>query len=145
MGKIEALWIKTARKGGPMKEVKEMTLVANKGIMGNANQGGRRQVTLLETENWTSLMNELGVNYSPIYRRSNILISGFALKETTHRIIKIGDCLLQVTMETEPCDRMNDVCQGLFPLMSYDWKGGVCTKVIKGGLIKVGDLIEWYD
>ena len=48
-GKLEAIWIKRMKRG-PMDPVEAADLVAGSGIAGNANQGGRRQVTILERE-----------------------------------------------------------------------------------------------
>ena len=46
-GRLEAIWIKRAKRG-VMDPVSRATLVADRGITGNANQGGRRQVTIIE-------------------------------------------------------------------------------------------------
>ena len=54
-GRVLALWIKRS-KGGPMDPVTVAELVVARGIRGNANQGGRRQVTLIEREVWDELM-----------------------------------------------------------------------------------------
>lgn len=163
-GKLEAIWIKTPKpkkegpkgaykKGpknafsnGPMVEVKKATMITNKGMVGNANQGGRRQVTIMEKEVWASLMDELNIDHPPSARRANLMVSNFPLKETTDQVLKIGPCYFKITMETEPCELMNIcVSEGLYPVMSHDWAGGACTKVIKGGEIKVGDSVSWVN
>ena len=71
MGKLERIWIKRA-KLGPMDPAEQATLVAGRGIEGNANQGGRRQVTILSVERWTALMAELGADLDPGARRANL-------------------------------------------------------------------------
>jgi hypothetical protein len=47
MGEIVALWIKPARRL-PMKSVDQAELIAGRGIEGNADQGGWRQVTIID-------------------------------------------------------------------------------------------------
>ena len=42
-GKLEAIWLKRM-KGGPMDAHETAVLQANKGIVGNANQGGKYPV-----------------------------------------------------------------------------------------------------
>ena len=48
-GKLVAIWIKRARRV-KMDAVEAAQLRAGRGLVGNANQGGRRQVTLIEDE-----------------------------------------------------------------------------------------------
>lgn len=52
-GRLEAIWIKRAKRG-PMDPAPRARLVAGRGIAGNANQGGRRQVTVIARETWRS-------------------------------------------------------------------------------------------
>ena len=44
-GRLEAIWIKRAKRG-VMDPALHATLIADRGITGNANQGGRRQLRL---------------------------------------------------------------------------------------------------
>ena len=59
MGTVRNLWIKRSKRG-PMDPRETATLVAGKGIAGNANQGGRRQVVLVPEEGWEKATAELG-------------------------------------------------------------------------------------
>jgi hypothetical protein len=51
LGEVRAIWLKRFKRG-PMDSSESGTLRAGKGLVGNANQGGRRQVILLEEEAW---------------------------------------------------------------------------------------------
>ena len=57
--RVEAIWIKRAH-GGPMDAVDRATLVAGTGIAGNADQRGRRQVTLIDMDMWDTVTGRLG-------------------------------------------------------------------------------------
>ena len=57
-GQLEAIWIKRMKRG-PMDSVQQATLQAGHGLLGNANQGGKRQITILEREVWNALMREV--------------------------------------------------------------------------------------
>jgi len=126
-----------------MDSVMEATLVEAQGIVGNADQGLRRQVTLLESEAWRACMAELGVDRDPSLRRANILLSGISLAHTRERVLAIGDTRLVIGGEVTPCKRMEEALAGLQAAMRPDWRGGVFSQVLAGGLIRVGDRVEW--
>ena len=144
MGKLEAIWVKRVRRG-QMDAVKNAELVAGKGIVGNANQGGRRQVTIIEREVWSDRTAAVNAQLDPAARRANLMISGLPLVKTRGRTLRVGDCVLEIAGETKPCERMEEAAPGLRDAMYADWGGGAFAMVVKGGRIKVGDDVEFYD
>jgi MOSC domain-containing protein YiiM len=141
-GKLEAIWIKRARRG-KMDPVQSAELLAGKGIAGNANQGGRRQVTIIEREVWADRTAAVGAVLDPSTRRANLMISGLSLKKTRGRTLRIGACVLEIAGETKPCERMEEAAPGLRQSMYVDWGGGAFAMVVKGGTIKVGDDVAF--
>lgn len=139
-GRLEAIWLKRARRG-PMDAVAAAELVAGHGIVGNANQGGRRQVTLIEMEVWHALMRELNAALSPSARRANLMLSGIRLPGTRGCLLEIGQVRLEVFGETRPCERMDEALPGLRTAMSPSWRGGVFATVLTDGRIRVGDPV----
>jgi MOSC domain-containing protein YiiM len=144
MGKLDAIWIKRVRRG-KMDPVKRAELVAGKGIVGNANQGGRRQVTIIEREVWADRTGAVNAKLDPAARRANLMISGLPLARTRGRTLRIGDCVLEIAGETKPCERMEEAAAGLREAMYEDWGGGAFAMVVKGGTINVGDDVEFFD
>jgi MOSC domain-containing protein YiiM len=142
MGRLEAIWIKRARLG-PMDPVDRVTLVAERGLAGNANQGGRRQVTIIARETWDRLMSELEASVDPSARRANLMVSGLDLEESRERVLKVGACRIRIRGETRPCERMDDALPGLRDAMRPGWGGGAYGIVIEDGEIRVGDSVEW--
>ncbi|MCI0683144.1 MAG: MOSC domain-containing protein [Gemmataceae bacterium] len=139
---LQAIWIKTARRG-PMIAVDAAELVAGRGIAGNADQGGQRQVTIIEEEVWTDLMQRLGAALPPSARRANLMIRGLRLEETRGRILQIGACRIEIHGETDPCHRMDEAFPGLKEAMIPHWAGGVFGKALDSGRIAVGDAVRW--
>jgi MOSC domain-containing protein YiiM len=140
-GTLEAIWIKRAKRG-VMDPVEHAKLDANRGIAGNANRGGRRQVTIIEQETWDRLMDELGGDVDPSARRANLMISGVSLIGSRGRLLRIGDCHVEIMGETKPCERMEEALPGLRDAMRPDWGGGAFGVVIEDGEISVGDRVE---
>jgi MOSC domain-containing protein YiiM len=142
MAGLKAIWVKRAHRG-KMDAADAVRLEAGRGIVGNANQGGKRQVTLIEEEVWSALMASLGGGASPAARRANFLVEGLPLRDTRGRVLRIGACRLRILGETKPCERMDEVIPGLQELMYGDWRGGAFAEVLDGGDARVGDQIEW--
>lgn len=143
-GRLEAIWIKRMKRG-PMDFVEQATLESGKGLIGNANQGGRRQVTILEREVWAELMAEVAGRLPPSARRANLLIRGLSLHHSLKRILRIGPCRIRILGETKPCERMEEAWPGLQEAMSRAWAGGAFGEVLDDGEIVVGDPVVWVE
>jgi len=142
MGKLEAIWVKRAKRG-PMDANASATLVANQGIVGNADQGRKRQVTILSQERWAELMAETGANLEPSTRRANLLVSGIDLADSRGKTLQIGEVRIQLYNETRPCERMDEAFSGLRTAMESRWGGGAFGLVVNDGEIRVGDPVQW--
>jgi MOSC domain-containing protein YiiM len=141
-GRLRAIYLKRFKKG-PMDPRGTATLVAGRGLAGNANQGGRRQVVLLAEEGWSDASAELGLPLDPSVRRGNLLLSGVDLEKTRGRTLRIGPARLRIFMECTPCHQMDQAAPGLQEFLRPRWRGGACAEVIEGGEIRVGDEVEW--
>jgi MOSC domain-containing protein YiiM len=140
MGRVEAIWLKRMKRG-PMDPVARATLIAGRGLRGNANQGGRRQVTLISAEAWARVTADLGVALDPSLRRANLLVSGLELARSRGRVLAIGACRIRIQGETTPCYEVDEAHPGLQAALAPEWRGGVFGVVESGGEIAVGDAI----
>lgn len=143
-GRLEAIWIKRAHCG-PMDSAAQAALVAGRGIVGNADQGRKRQVTLIEREVWEDLMAQLGGDVDPSARRANLMLSGIRLADTRGRVLQVGDCRLRIAGETMPCEQMDAALPGLRAAMQLHWGGGAFAEVLDDGSIAVGDRVRWLE
>jgi MOSC domain-containing protein YiiM len=143
-GELAAIWIKRFKRG-PMDPVPAATLVAGKGLVGNANQGGRRQVTLIEEEAWETMMSELHGSIDPSSRRANLMLRNFPLRDSRGRELFVGECRIRIFGETRPCELMDEALAGLRAAMQPEWRGGAFGEVLNDAEIKLGDEVRWAE
>ncbi len=144
-GTLEAIWLKRA-KGGPMDAVAEACLEAGRGLVGNADQGGKRHVTLIEAEAWEAALRELDASVPPTARRANLMLRGLVLPREPsglRRVLRIGEVRLRILNRTSPCERMDAAFPGLQSALRPDWRCGVYGEVLAGGSIRAGDAVGW--
>jgi MOSC domain-containing protein YiiM len=102
----------------------------------------KRQVTLLSAKAWSEVCHELEADLPWTTRRANILIENIDFHQDTDYKIQIGEVLLLVTRQTDPCSRMDEQYSGLTNALMSDWRGGVCCSVVKGGNLSLGDEVK---
>ncbi len=146
-GTLEQIWIKRA-KLGPMDPKPSASVRADRGLVGNANQGGRRQVTIIEQERWAAHMIALGLTepdraIHPSRRRANLLVRDCPLANSRGKILRIGAVRLRIAGETKPCHQMDEVHDGLQAVMRPEWGGGAFAVVLDDGEINIGDVVSW--
>ncbi len=141
---LQAIWIKRM-KFGPMDPAMIAQLVAARGIVGNANQRGKRQVTIIEQEVWSELMKQMQGDLPPATRRANLMVSGIQLANSRGRILRIGAGRIRIYGETNPCERMDEALPGLQEAMRPNWAGGAFGEVLDDATITVGDPVSWEE
>jgi MOSC domain-containing protein YiiM len=141
-GRVVSIWVKRAH-GGRMDPQVTAVLEAGRGVVGSADRGGRRQVTLLAEERWRELMQEVGAALGAEARRANIVLSGIDLEKSQGRTLLVGACRLRIGGETRPCEQMEAAAPGLQAAMRARWGGGVYAEVLEGGVITVADAVTW--
>ncbi len=147
-GTLVAIWIKRAA-AGPMDAADAARMVKGRGMVGNADQGGRRQVTVLAAEAWSSVCADLGLEVDagpgPVARRANLLTTGIDLAHSRGRVLRIGGVRVRLYGETVPCRLMEETHAGLQEALRPDWRGGAFGEVLDDGEIAIGDPVEWVD
>ena len=140
VSRLEQIWIKRVRRG-PMDAAERARVVAGRGIVGNANQGGKRQVTIVSNKHWEEVTAPLGDTPDPRLRRANLLVSDVDFSGARGKILKIGSVRVRIYGETRPCEQMEDAVAGLQKAMSVPWGGGAHGEVLDDGEIAVGDSV----
>jgi MOSC domain-containing protein YiiM len=138
MAEIVSIWIKRAHRL-PMERVDEAELVAGRGLVGNADQGGWRQVTIIDEDAWRNATEELGVDVDPSARRANVMIRGLDLENSRGRKLILGDCVINIRGENPPCRLMEQMQKFLKP----HWRAGIFGEIVEGGTIRAGDEVAF--
>jgi MOSC domain-containing protein YiiM len=128
----------------PLVETDHAKVTVERGIIGDARGIKRgRQVTILFRDGWDDACRQVGEALPWITRRANLFVEGFERPRRVGDAIRIGEVVLKVAEETEPCFLMERAHSGLKDALTPDWRAGVCCCVVSGGAIRVGDPVEY--
>jgi len=118
----------------PVQSLETLTGVGIKGDM-HAIENSIRQILLVEQETLAALHLRPGIV------KENITTLGIALMTLKRRQkLRIGNTLLQITRECEPCSRMEEIRPGLQELLRG--RRGMLARVLQGGTVNVGEAIQ---
>ena len=141
-GEVVTIWLKRFKRG-PMDRVLFAEAVPGRGLAGNANQGGKRQITLIDETRWADACRQLGIDVDPSARRANVMLRGIDLLDSRGRTLRIGPAVVRIYNETRPCEQMDDAQQGLRNALRPEWRAGAYGEIVEGGVIRIGDTAEW--
>ena len=136
-----------AAKRAPMEALTEATISKKRGLADDfRGKPHKRQVSVLSLDSWQRACAELNMELAWTTRRANVLIQGYEFTEQdVGKVIRIGDVVLKICEETDPCPRMDEQQPGLTQALMPAYRGGVCCAVIQGGDIKLGDAVSVVD
>jgi MOSC domain-containing protein YiiM len=143
-GRITWIGLRPERRA-PLQAATSATLIAGCGIAGDHYQSstnGARQVTLIAWEDLAAIASFLRVEQvMPDQLRRNIVTTGINLVALKRRRFRIGGTLLEATGECAPCSRMEDTF-GPGGYNAVRGRGGITARILEGGTILIGDVIE---
>lgn len=128
-----------------MEELTDAAISVDAGLEGDSKglKFPRRQITLMERGLWEAALFTLGnPDLHWTARRANLLVEAISLPRGIGSEIGIGPVRLEVTAQTTPCARMDEIWPGLRRALAPDWRGGVTARVIQGGRIRLGDPVR---
>lgn len=141
-GKLEWIGLRTARRG-EIQVVERAQALVGLGLDGDhrclKTPGSARQVTIISREYIHQIAHQLGLDFiDPALLRRNLIISGMNMNLLRFQRLQIGEVIFETSALCDPCSRMDENLGkgGAAAMFGY---GGLCAKVIKGGLISVGD------
>jgi MOSC domain-containing protein YiiM len=135
-----------------MIAVNEAQIVLKRGLVGDRygkkpTSTGLRELSLISTEAIVELAKRLGfADATPLFpqTRRNIVVQGVDLKELLSKAFWLGECQLQGTGNCDPCLRM-DLVFGAGGFQAMQGLGGITARVLKPGIVRVGDQLRYLD
>ncbi len=95
----------------------------------------KREVLFVSKEH----LDSVGVDPGAI--RENLTVDGDDVQQwPIGQRVRVGEAVFEITMVCDPCQRMDDLRQGL--RAELDDKRGMLARVVEGGEVAVGDEIE---
>jgi MOSC domain-containing protein YiiM len=146
-GQLAWIGLRPARMAPPLNKTSAI-LIAGRGIKGDhygTKRNGPRQVTLIAIEDLAATAAFLGIaEVAPELVRRNLATSGINLLALKDRRFRIGAALLEGTGECAPCGRM-EAALGPGGYNAVRGHGGITARVVEGGEVRIGDVVERVD
>jgi MOSC domain-containing protein YiiM len=144
----------TPQACGSMEPLAEAQLVAGVGIVGDryatrrgtysARHNVDRQVTLIEVEVLEALVRDHDVELASHEHRRNLTTRGVPLNHLVGQYFRVGECVLYGGRLNVPCQHLDDLV-GKKVFRRLINRSGLNCRIIVGGIIRLGDRIDWCD
>jgi MOSC domain-containing protein YiiM len=136
MATVAGLFISPERGSGRSEARERVRALEDQGLEGCAHGNPPRREVLFASQEH---LDAVGVEPGAI--RENITVAGTDVQTwPIGQRVRVGDALLEITMVCDPCERMDQLRQGL--RAEIDGKRGMLAHVVEGGEIAVGDPVE---
>lgn len=146
MGSVVSIH-RVSRRDGEAVELDAATFVANRGLEGDwrSRTGRGRQITVIEAEALEQAAQVLGRGaIAAGASRRQIVVRGIALNDTVGRRLRIGQVVVKVEALCDPCRKLERSI-GPGALAALREHGGVCGRVLEGGVVRPGDAVGAVD
>lgn len=146
-GRLVWIGLRPSRKA-PMLMPASALFVAQNGIEGDryrTERNGPRQVTLIAAEDIAAIASFLRrMDVPPELLRRNLVTRGINLNALKGQRLQIGQAVLEVSGECAPCSQM-EANLGPGGYNAVRGRGGLTARILAGGEVRVGDVIERID
>lgn len=142
-GQVRWIGLRPARNV-PMRAVDSAEAVAGRGLRGDryASASGKRGITLIQAEHLPAIAALVGLGaVETAALRRNLVVSGIPLIALKGRRFRIGEVLCEGTAPCDPCSRMESAL-GPGGYNAMRGHGGLCARIVEGGIVRVGDAVE---
>jgi MOSC domain-containing protein YiiM len=143
---VDFIAVRPAR-GVDAQAMDAVQAVAGRGLVGDRYTGGsgKRGVTLIQAEHLPVIAALAGLGaIDPATVRRNLVVSGIPLIALKGRRFRVGDVLLEGTGPCDPCSKM-EAALGEGGYNAMRGHGGLCARIVEGGVIRLGDAVHAVD
>lgn len=139
------VWIgRRPERRAPPQVVFDVEVTTDNGLEGDHYESPMktRQVTLIQGEHLDAVASMLGIDkVDPGLIRRNVVVRGINLLALKDKQFSVGNTLLEFTEPCAPCSLMEaNLGPGGYNAMRGH--GGIAARVVRGGRIRVGDLVR---
>jgi MOSC domain-containing protein YiiM len=137
MATVVGVWTSPAKNSGTMTPRERARALEGHGLEGcaHARPDTKRQVLFASKEH----LDALGIEPGRI--RENFTVDGADVHTwPVGQRVRVGGAVFEISMECEPCERMDAIRQGL--QAELEGKRGMLARVIESGDVSLGDAIE---
>jgi MOSC domain-containing protein YiiM len=136
MASIVGIFTSPGRKSGVSVGHERLRAIEGQGMEGCAHANPPRREVL-----FASLEHLESVNVEPGDVRENLTVEGADVQRwPIGQRVRAGGAVFEITMVCDPCQRMDDLRQGL--RAELDDKRGMLARVVESGEVAVGDPVE---
>lgn len=140
-----------ATRSAPMEPREEITVVTGVGVEGDRYAAGRgrfsgrvgsgQALTLIEEEAIQAVRSEYGIDLELSTPRRNVVTSRVPLNHLVGIQFRLGEAVVLGVSLAEPCNHLGRLAgiPGLRRALVH--RGGLRADVLRGGKIRLGDLI----
>jgi MOSC domain-containing protein YiiM len=153
-GRVEWIGVRPQRQGRlvGLRDVRAIKEVGLQGDHYGGGANGKRHLTLIQHEHLSVVAKLLALRdktptvqqIDPVLVRRNIVISGLNLLALKNHRFRLGEALLEFTGPCQPCSAMEEAL-GPGGYNAMRGHGGICARIVEGGLIRIGDPLVALD
>jgi MOSC domain-containing protein YiiM len=136
MATIIGVWTSPGRNTARAVAHERRRAIAGGGLEGCAHANPpRREVLFVSKEH----LDSVGVEPGDI--RENLTVDGADVQTwPVGQQVRVGEALFEITMVCDPCNRMDELRQGL--RAELEDKRGMLARVVESGEVAIGDEVE---
>tara|TARA_B100001564_G_scaffold68054_1_gene53723 strand:+ start:30 stop:476 length:447 start_codon:yes stop_codon:yes gene_type:complete len=139
----------TENSNQKIKEVKTISVLANKGIIGDRHfqeiNDPYNQISLIESESIDNYNIKFGLNISYIDFRRNVITKGVRLNDLVGKKLKVGAVALLGIDLCRPCKHLSENLNQNNIIKEFLRNGGLRCQILSSAKINVGDQIQLID